>query len=85
MMGHLSKQDKEHIRKGAWCKDSRIPEQLQKHYRIQIRYGSNAWMDRYGDLNKAQADIHWQGQSAHNGWKARLLHRGKVIAEKELI
>jgi hypothetical protein len=81
-MGNLSEQDKKVIRRGAWCNDTRIPEHMQKHYRIQLRHGNGAWMDRFGELNKAQASIYWAGQTAFNGWEARLLKRGKEIARK---
>jgi len=81
-MGYLSARDKTAIRRGAWCNNTGIPEALQKHYRVQIRRGAGAWMDRYGDLNKAQADIYWREQAAFNGGQARLLCRGKEIARK---
>lgn len=81
-MGHLSAEDKKAIRRGAWRNDTSVPEHMQKHYRIQLRHNRGPWIDRYGDLNKAQAGIYWAGQSAFNGWQARLLERGKEIARK---
>lgn len=33
-MGHLSKQDKEAIRRGAWCNDTRIPQHIKDAYKL---------------------------------------------------
>ena len=81
-MGLLTPETKRAIRRNAWCNDTSIPEHIQKHYHIQLRHGKGAWMDRFGELNKSQARLYWAGQSAFNGWQARLLERGKEIARK---
>lgn len=81
-MGNLTKADKAAIRKNPWCDNPGIPDYLQKHYQIQIRRGSGGWIDKYGPLNKAEADMYWKGQCAHNGWQARLLWRHEEIDRK---
>ena len=81
-MGMLTPATKHAIRRGAWCNDTSIPAHMQKHYSIQLSHNKGTWMDRFGELNEAQAGIYWAGQSAFNGWQARLLKRGKEIARK---
>jgi len=51
-------------------------------YRIQVRNKDTAWVNLYGLLTAAQASVYWAGQSAHNGWKARLKCGNRVVCEK---
>lgn len=51
-------------------------------YSIQVTDQSRRFKTKYSGLTKEQAGIYWQGQCAHNGYKARLLKGRKEIARK---
>lgn len=51
-------------------------------YSIQVTDQSRRFKTKYSGLTKEQAAIYWQGQCAHNGYKARLLKGRKEIARK---
>lgn len=68
--------------KNIKCNDTRVPEHLQKHFRIQTRAPGGMWINLYGDLTATESSIYWKGQCAHNGHQARLLKRNKEIARK---
>lgn len=62
--------------------DSGVPEHLQEIYRIQTNHNGGKWSNCYGLLTKSEASVYWRGQSAFNGYQARLLCRGKEIERK---